>query len=657
MNEEDASRAHLAFFFVILLLTIDTINPVKIFLHVFPQVATWHVATISIIIMIYIFLSELKNLLYFSVKIFFHSILSIFFKQIEIVGRDNIPNGPVIFIGNHCNQFIDGLLIMCTCHRMISYLVAEKSWNRPVIGHLSWAMNCVPIQRAQDSAKRGSGKVDVIEKDESGNIVSIYGRDGTNFTTEVHPGDKIRVQSIAIKITSVDSDTAMIGAVASPEDWTKLFAQGKPSNQEYDILKHIDQSIVYTKVLDRLASSQTIGIFPEGGSHDRTDLLPLKVGVALIAYSSLEKHGINVPIVPVGLNYFRGHRFRGSAIIEYGSPVYIDLNTLPLYKQGGAVKRQVCSALLEQIADSMRGVLVTTPDYESLQVIYTARRLYQRKLTNSAGDKLDLTRRFAQGYKQLLLSVKGNPPPEWLNLQLRIVQYQKELNYLGIKDYQVHALVASEKYELEGDTFLREIRLPFLILRTFILFCLALLPAIGLNAPVGLIAKVYAEQRRKYALKNSKVKIHANDVILSEKVVLCIVLVPSLWIMYILYFIFCTDYDGPTIALCAFCIPFFAYLGIMATEAGMINLKDLRPYYMRLFPSTRRRLSVLPAVRKKLQSDLRKFVREIGPSMGELYYEKELNWREIQEKWRKNKESTLLEESSKGSDDAVKKTD
>ncbi len=40
------------------------------------------------------------------------------------------------------------------------------------------------------------------------------------------------------------------------------------------------------------------------------DLLPLKAGIASIAFGVLEKHGISVPIVPVGLNYFRGHRFR-----------------------------------------------------------------------------------------------------------------------------------------------------------------------------------------------------------------------------------------------------------------------------------------------------------------------------------------------------------
>lgn len=72
-----------------------------------------------------------------------------------------------------------------------------------------------------------------------------------------------------------------------------------------------------------MSSFRTIGIFPEGGSHDRTDLLPLKVGIALIAYSALEQNGSSVPIVPVGLNYFRGHRFRGRVTVEFGKVRFV----------------------------------------------------------------------------------------------------------------------------------------------------------------------------------------------------------------------------------------------------------------------------------------------------------------------------------------------
>ena len=67
----------------------------------------------------------------------------------------------------------------------------------------------------------------------------------------------------------------------------------------------------------------------------------------------------------------------------------------------------------------------------------------------------------------------------------------------------------------------------------------------------------------------------------------------------------------------------------MATESGMVDIKDLRPYVFRLIPSTRKRLKALPATRKALRADLRATVRQLGPSLGDIYFEKELNWQKI----------------------------
>jgi hypothetical protein len=78
-------------------------------------------------------------------------------------------------------------------------------------------------------------------------------------------------------VKEVLSDTEAILAVdygeASPLE--EHIAQGKWTT--YDILKHIDQSEMFDSVQRALANGQCLGIFPEGGSHDRTDLLPLKV--------------------------------------------------------------------------------------------------------------------------------------------------------------------------------------------------------------------------------------------------------------------------------------------------------------------------------------------------------------------------------------------
>jgi len=105
----------------------------------------------------------------------------------------------------------------------------------------------------------------------------------------------------------------------------------------------------------------------------------------------------------------------------------------------------------------------------------------------------------------------------------------------------------------------------------------------------------------------------------------------------------------------------------------MVDIQDLRPYFMRLFPSARRRLALLPHTRKLLQDDLRAFINSVGecstltcfrpcvfstdeisnnlssqcplplgvkgPAMGEIYYGKNLDWKAILQKSGKAKKS------------------
>ena len=64
-------------------------------------------------------------------------------------------------------------------------------------------------------------------------------------------------------------------------------------------------------MVDKIGAGEAIGIFPEGGSHDRSDMLPLKAGVTLMALGALEKYpGLDLQIIPCGLNYFNAHKWR-----------------------------------------------------------------------------------------------------------------------------------------------------------------------------------------------------------------------------------------------------------------------------------------------------------------------------------------------------------
>jgi glycerol-3-phosphate O-acyltransferase / dihydroxyacetone phosphate acyltransferase len=460
----------------------------------------------------------------------------------------------------------------------------------------------------------------------------------TIFIKELNPGDKIRPPGTPtqFKITSIESDTSMTlgGSQELPEGY-KLPSDIEPV--AFEVLKRVDTKVVFERVLDRLKSGGAVGIFPEGGSHDRTELLPLKVGIALIAFLALDHDGINVPIVPVGLNYFGAHRWRGKLVVEYGRPTSIDPADLADFKAGGNRKRNACNKLLEGIETSMRSVIVSTPDYETLELIHTARRLYQKNTKKGQMEqRQELSRRFAEGYKQLVLQTNGKPPQEWLDLQARIIAYRNELKDLGLRDYQVPALAGEHIEEnisvekVDGDQVLSILQYLYQIAHLLFMLTVAAVPVLFLNLPVGILAGLYAERRRKKALASSKVKVRGFDVVLTEKVVFCIVVVPSLWIFYAILMCTMTDMDGPTIALAIFSMPLFAYMAIVVAEAGMVDWKFVRPVLMRLFPSERKRLAALPRTRKDLQEDLRAFIKSIGPGLGEIYYKKEnLDWNEI----------------------------
>jgi glycerol-3-phosphate O-acyltransferase / dihydroxyacetone phosphate acyltransferase len=542
-------------------------------------------------------------------------------------------------------------MVVCTCRRPVSYLMAEASWKRRIVGDIAWAMGVVPVKRAQDDAKQGTGTIilstpqTIKSLDESGEDqinITVKGID-SKFTTELAVSDKICLPNSThgLKVKSIESDVCMIvDGLFLPDDFPKSVFEKGSKPVSYDILKHTPLTTVFEKVLDRLAGNGALGIFPEGGSHDRTDLLPLKIGISLIAYSALEKDGLNVPIVPVGLSYFRAHRWRGRAVVEYGRPFYIDPSTIDDFKAGGNKRHAVCSALLEEVETNMRSVIVSAPDYETLELIHTARRLYQRKRVRlmETVERQNMTRRFVEGYKRLVLMTDGNPPQEWLQLQDRINSYRNELKDLGIKDYQVPALKEEHLDDeivienVNGDNLLRFLQIGYNIAQNLTLILLSAVPMLLLNLPVGILAGLYSERRRKKALANSKVKIKGFDVMLTEKVIFCLVMVPTLWITYGLLLLFFTDWERPTIFLVMMSMPVFAYIGIGVAEAGIIEWYfDIRPYIMRLFPSARKRLAALPATRTALQSDLRAFIKSIGPDLGEIYSSTNLDWTKIQE--------------------------
>lgn len=241
----------------------------------------------------------------------------------------------------------------------------------------------VPVARSADYAKAGSGRI--VLSDSSPLIVTGI---STKFLAEVKPRSQLVLPKSAgyasASVKEVVSDTEIHLAsefvVPGKDGSTNVKASSRVRTEseskdglEYKVLPHVDQEDTFGAVFERLRQGGCIGIFPEGGSHDRTDFLPLKAGFSLMALGAMALHpGLEVKLVPVGLSYFHPHKFRSRAVIEFGAPISVDHALVEMYKAGGSEKRKACGKLLEQVHDGLRAVTLRGPDWETMQVGLTS---------------------------------------------------------------------------------------------------------------------------------------------------------------------------------------------------------------------------------------------------------------------------------------------
>lgn len=78
--------------------------------------------------------------------------------------------------------------------------------------------------------------------------------------------------------------------------------------------------------------------------------------------------GVHKCIIKIGLNYFHAHRFRSRAVIEFGNPITISPELVKNFKEGGNLKREACSSLLDSIYNALKTVTINADSYETLMV-------------------------------------------------------------------------------------------------------------------------------------------------------------------------------------------------------------------------------------------------------------------------------------------------
>ena len=192
-------------------------------------------------------------------------------------------------------------VIRMEAQRRIAFLIAESSMRRMFVGAFARALGAVSVARALDSTKAATGKIYL--PDPVGDPLLIRGA-GTKFDQEaqirgllvlpsvdksaasaeileIHGPEEIRLKNafkgaVALKQLTGRDDITEDGEFKNCAGNGNMDCLGEFEGTAFKTAPKVDQTKVYDAVFERLDSGGCVGIFPEGGSHDRTELLPLK---------------------------------------------------------------------------------------------------------------------------------------------------------------------------------------------------------------------------------------------------------------------------------------------------------------------------------------------------------------------------------------------
>ncbi|RAR06957.1 ctr1 suppressor protein [Stemphylium lycopersici] len=569
----------------------------------------------------------------------FSILVELFFREVHPRSSWKVPKeGPVIFVcAPHANQFVDPLMLMRVvkkeADRRIQFLIADKSMKRKFVGAMAGLTGVVPVGRAMDMTKPASGKIYLPDPINDPTLVRGV---GTNFEDklfqvggslvlpkvdnkaataeilEIKGPEEIRLKrgfkgGVAMQQMTGRNDMTKDGTFVGGADAKKGIADGYEGTS-FQIAPKLDQTEVYDAVHAVLHHGGSIGIFPEGGSHDRTDLLPLKAGVAIMALGTVQtKPDCNLNIIPVGMNYFHAHKFRSRAVIEFGTPIHVPPELAQ--KFDGPGRRDAIGEMLETIRQGLISVTVTTPDYDTLMVIQAVRRLY-----NSKGTKLplprivELNRRLVQGYERY------KDDPRIVELKKEVITYNGKLKALGLRDHQVQ-YAKMHPIKAAGLFFYRLGKLLFL--------SLLVLPGTLLFSLVFIVTKVVSIKKAREALAASNVKVQARDVMATWKLLVAMAAAPAAYAC-------CNGYLPDGIQKRWLILPqlvvyvTLTYGALRFGEVAMDILKSLGPLWKMMNPFSNSELVKLQERRENLAQRVNDIINELGPEMYEDFHSKRI---------------------------------
>ena len=327
-----------------------------------------------------------------------------------------------------------------------------------------------------------------------------------------------------------------------------------------------------------LARGGTIGICPEGVSHDEPGLRPIKTGAARISLAAVSTGEVSkLQIVPAGLYYTSKTSFRSEALLYFGNP--IDVEPVKL-EPDGTPPREAVRLLSNRIERALREVILDAQHEEELQLTARAERIFSSAANDGTGDSLKEELRLQQRFIKAYSVLQQHQPERVRRLVHRMVRFEEELTQAGVDPDEL-----SPPRSTAG-VFAS-------ILRRSIVFLLMLGPAV-----IGTLTHYPAYKLGGFLA--TRISRDSDDVTSTVKIVSAMLLFPLTWIVLaVLGYVY---FGWLAAVLALLLIPFCGYVAIVFFEELDKSIAGVR---VLMFFLVRRRFFVrLLAERNAIRNEI-----------------------------------------------------
>jgi 1-acyl-sn-glycerol-3-phosphate acyltransferase len=196
----------------------------------------------------------------------------------------------------------------------------------------------------------------------------------------------------------------------------------------------VDNATAFSACRDVLIGGGVIAIFPEGKTHERMRIEPLKTGTARIALDAeAARPGLGVRIVPVGITYLVRHAFLSDVHVALGEPLHVDAIAKEL---DGLDERERVRELTAKVETALRSLAVHVEEAEDERFIAQVTSIIAAIRADdgldeggqSPAERIALARRVVDAYRWQL----DVDPLRTAELRARLEAYMDERLRLGL---------------------------------------------------------------------------------------------------------------------------------------------------------------------------------------------------------------------------------